>query len=160
VARRAKVWRVREDYRPLVKRIKKLFPTVLGHIRTKRILLVGFENPNSSFIAQIRKNAHPWAMALPDYDYVIQFWSTRFDKKPKSYRLYVTLHELLHIPVGGFDKGNRNAYRKLNRHDIEDFSELLHAYGIRLNKVKDIYLGEKHLLGDRKKPKSHGEKIR
>jgi predicted metallopeptidase len=155
MARRQKIWRMREDYRPLLRRIKKLFPTVLGHIKTKRIMLVGFENPSSSFIAQIRKNGYPWAMALPDYDYVITFWSTRFDNKPKSYRLFVMLHELLHIPEGGFDRKNKKTYRKLRRHDIEDFSELRHAYGIRLQKVKDIYKGEKALYDPKKKSKHH-----
>jgi len=151
---------VRDDYRPLLKRIKKLFPTVLGHIKTKRVLLIGFENPSSGFIAQIRRNSFPWAMALPDYDYVITFWSTRFDHKPKSYKLYVMLHELLHIPEGGFDRKNKHTYRKLKKHNVEDFSELINAYGIHLHRVKDIFQGEKALLIVSKKKTDHGEKIR
>lgn len=161
MARRQKIWKIREDYRPLLRRIKKLFPTVLGHVNTKRVLLVGFENPSSSFLAQIRRNSHPWAISLPDYDYVVTFWSTRFDTKPKSMKLFVVLHELLHIPEGGFDRKNKKRYRKLRKHDIEDFSELRHAYGIRLQKVKDIYKGEKELL-DPKHKADHNpqEKIR
>jgi predicted metallopeptidase len=159
MGRRQKIYRVREDYRPLLIRVKKLFPTVLGHVKTKRILLVGFENPHSGFIAQIRRNSQPWAMVLQDFDYVIQFWSTRFDSKPKSYKLAVMLHELLHVPEGGFDRKNRHAYRKLKRHNVEDFSEMIRVYGLNLKKAKLIYKGEKAFLEPKKHKDSHQERV-
>lgn len=146
MGRRSKVWEIREDYRPLLKKIKKLFPTVLEHVRTKKILLVGFQNPSSRYVAQIRRNAYPWSLTSPNYDYVITFHSTRFDEYRTHKKLYVVLHELLHIPVGGFEKDNKHTYRKLKHHDVEDFSELIDVYGFRLERAKDIYKGEEHLL--------------
>jgi predicted metallopeptidase len=144
MARRGKVWLIREDYRPLLKRVKKLFPTVLAHVKTKRILLVGVVARSCSFMGKIWGNKPPWSLANPDYDYVIAFFSSRFDKKPKSYRLWVALHELFHIPTDGFKRG-ANGYRKCRKHDIEDFKELRKVYGIGLEKVKDIYKGERNL---------------
>ena len=55
------------------------------------------------------------------------------------------LHELAHVPQNGFIKGHPE-YRKLRKHDIEDFKELREVYGIRLEKVKDVLKGEKALL--------------
>lgn len=146
MGRRAKLWEVREDYRPLLKKVKRLFPTMLGHVKTHRIFLCSFQNPSGRFTAQIRRNAYPWALTNNQYDYCITFWATRFDSYRKSKKLYVVLHELLHIPEGGFEKGNKHHYRKLVNHNIEDFSMLRQVYGLDLRKVKDIYLGEKNLL--------------
>lgn len=156
MSRRGKIWEIREDIRPLLKRTKKLFPTLLEHVKTHRIFLCGFQNPNAKFVAQIRRNAYPWALTNEQYDYSITFWSTRFDSYRKSRKLYVILHELLHIPNGGFEKGNRHTYRKLVKHNIEDFSMLRHVYGLELHRIKDIYLGEKHLL---KKNKDRDEEL-
>jgi len=143
--RRPKVWRLREDYRPLLIKVKKLFPTVLAHVKTKRIALAGIESRNSSFIAKIHPNRRPWSLLTPKYDYLILFWSTRFDDKKRSYKLFVMFHELRHIPEDGQTKGHPN-FRRTVKHDIEDFHELRHAYGLRLQKYKDILKGEAHLL--------------
>lgn len=145
MGRRAKIWQVREDYRPLLFKVKKLFPTILGHIRIKKILLVGFMNPSSGHLARIRANRYPWSLAVPDFDYCIEFWSTRFDSDEYEDQLYTVLHELEHIPQGGFDAGNKFDYRKLVEHDVEDFRSLLKAYGIFMENVKDILKGERGL---------------
>lgn len=145
MARRGKQWSIEEKYRPLLKRIKKLFPTVLEHIQTKRIALVGVQAKSNSFMARVYPNRTPWSLFIGDYDYVIAFYSTRFDSKPKSYRLWVMLHELFHVPPDGFEKGARG-YRKCIKHDMEDFKQLREVYGIRLEKVKDIYKGEEKLV--------------
>jgi len=153
MGRRAKVWKVREDYRPLLYKVKKLFPTILERIDPERIFLVGFYNPSSGFIARIRKNGEPWNLAVPDYDYCITFWSTRFDEESKAYKLFVMLRELMHIPQNGFDPGNRREYRKLVDHDVEDFRQLLKSYGIYLEDVKDILKGEEGLFHEEEGPR-------
>ncbi len=152
MGRRARVWEIRDDYRPLLKRVKKLFPTLLAHVKTKRVALVGFHNKSSRHVARIYKNGYPWSMLVQDYDYLISFWSSRFDGEKKSYRLFVMLHELLHIPEGGFDEGDPN-YRRLIDHDIEDFKALRVVYGIHLDRIIDIYKGEKELIRDHEKIK-------
>lgn len=148
-----KIWEVRPDYRPLLVRAKKLFPTLLGHVKIDRIFLVGFRSRNSRYIAKISGNKRPWSIALPQYDYAIQFWSTRFDDKEKSYKLFVVVHELFHILRGGFEEGNRKEYRKCLHHDVEDFSFLLDLYGIHLEKVEDVLKGEAILVSKKKGPR-------
>ena len=141
MARRGKLWSIEEKYRPLLKRIKKLFPTVLEHIQPKRIALVGVQAKSNNFMARVYSNRPPWNLFVGDYDYVIAFYSTKFDNKPKSYRLWVMRHELAHIPPDGHEEGSKG-YRKCIKHDIEDFKFLRKIYGIDLQKVKKIYKGE------------------
>jgi predicted metallopeptidase len=151
MGRRMKVWEIREDYRPLLKTAKELFPTLLSHIRRKRILLVGFYNPNSDHMAKIRTNRVPWSLLTDQYDYIIQFWSTRFDRSEEAYKIYVMVHELMHIPEGGHDIKDRRQYRKLRHHDTMDFKILLRGYGIDMQRVSDIMKGEAKLLRKRDK---------
>jgi len=142
---RKRVWRIRDDYRPLLIKTKKLFPTILGQVKTKRIKLVGFYKRHSNHMARISPNRNPWALFLPDHDYVIEFWSTRFDAEPEHEKVYVMLHELLHIPPGGCIEGEPS-HRKTVKHDIEDFTMLRSVYGLHLTKVSDVLKGEQHLL--------------
>lgn len=153
-----KQYKVRPDYRPLLVRVKKLFPTMLKHVNLKRVLLIGMTTKKSKFIAEIRRNGPPWASVLPDYDFVITFWSNRFDDKPKSYKLYVVLHELMHTHPDSFNPKHKG-YRKLVKHDVMEFYSLLSTYGLKRQKVKDIYKGENHLLKV-KALKNIGETIR
>lgn len=145
MARRAKHWTLREDYRPLLIKVKKLFPTVLAHVKTKRVALVGLEGRSASFMARIYSNRYPWSLLTEQYDYLIVFWSTRFDTKKRSYKCYVMLHELAHVLEHGFVKGHPE-YRKLRKHDVENFKDLIEVYGLRLQRVKDVMKGEEVLL--------------
>jgi predicted metallopeptidase len=150
--RRAKIWTIEEKYRPLLKRVKKLYPTLLLHVRTKRIALVGLQARHSPFVAAIYPNRRPWSLLSEQYDYMIVFHSTVFDDKPKSYRLYVVLHELYHIAPLGHVEGSPE-YRKNRQHDMEEFKLLINHFGVRLENVKDIYKGETSLLEHKGKSK-------
>ena len=144
--RSSKVWKVREDYRSLVKKAKKLFPTLLEHIKVDRIFLCSFTSRRSRHMAKIGPNRMPWSLIIPDYDYFIQFWQSGFDRSTHEYKLFVVVHELFHIPRGGFKVGFRKEYRRLLDHDLEDFLFLRQVYGLQLESVKDILQGEKVLL--------------
>lgn len=148
-----KHWEIREDYRKYVKKAKRLFPTILGHVHTKRVALVGFSCATSRVAARIYPNRYPWSLLLPNYDYVISVWSTRFDNDEKYFRVFLMLHELLHIPDEGHEEGSF-AYRKTVNHDIEDFKWLREAYGIHLDSMKDVLKGERHLLQEDAKDKT------
>ena len=144
--RSTKMWAVREDYRSLLKKAKKLFPTLLEHIKVDRIFLCSFSARRSRHMAKIGGNRMPWGLIIPDYDYFIQFWQSGFERSSYEYRLFVVVHELFHIPQGGFKAGFRKEYRKLLEHDLEDFLFLRQVYGIQLESVKDVLKGEKILL--------------
>jgi len=145
MGRKPKILKIREDYRPLLIKTKKLFPTVLSHVKTKRIALAGLYARRSGHMARIHGNRKPWSLLIKHYDYIIEFWSTRFDDKPFSYRMFVMLHELVHIPPDGQIKGSPG-YRRCMKHDVNDFGFLREAYGIQLENVKDVLKGEKGLL--------------
>lgn len=140
-----KIWKIREDYRPLIVETKRLFPTLLGHVKTKRIALAGCYGRRNSFIGKIFGNQEPWCLLAKDYDYIIGFWSSRFDGKDHFYKIYVALHEMIHIPGEGHIPGART-YRKCVKHDLEDFTMLREHYGINLSNMKDVLKGEAHLL--------------
>lgn len=149
--RKRKLWEVREDLRPLLREAKELFPTLLGHVRTKRVLLCSFMSRKSGHIARISRNRSPWALALPEYDYAIEFWEPRFKISKLAYQMFVVVHELFHIPQGGFDQNNPLQYRKLIKHDLEDFVFLRQMYGLQLESVDDVLKGELALLKKSKK---------
>lgn len=160
MGRRAKVWEVRDDYRDLLRAVKKKYPTTIGHVLTKRIFLVGFQNKTSGHIAKIRTNKMPWALHMPEYDYALEFWSTRFDGLEVEHQWYTVLHELIHIPQGGHDAGNRFEYRKLVDHDVQDFRSLLSAYGVHMENVKDILKGERALYQEPKGPRRYPRRVK
>lgn len=147
MGRHSKFWEIREDYRSDLKRAKKLFPTVLGHVRTKRVALVGFTAATSRVAGRIYPNRKPYSLLLPDYDYLISIWSTRYDNAEEHFRIFLMLHEAVHIPPDGHEEG-APGYRKTVCHDIEDFKFLREAYGLHLDNMKDVLKGERHLLKD------------
>lgn len=153
MARRPKRWKIREDYRKLLIKTKKLFPNMLNHVKIKRVALVGMYAKRSGFIARIYPSRRPWNLFDREHDYLIAFWSSRFDEKPLHYKIFVMLHELCHVPGDGFVKGS-HGWRKTIHHDKEEFGFLMETYGIRLENVKDVMKGEEGLY---KKFKKHKE---
>jgi predicted metallopeptidase len=148
MGRTGKFWEIRDDYRRDLRKAKKLFPTILGHVRTSRVALVGFYCASSKVGARIYPNRRPYSLLLPDVDYLISIWSTRYDNEERYYRVFLMLHEAVHIPPEGHEEGSIG-YRKIVEHDIEDFKFLREAYGLHLDNMKDVMKGEKHLLKER-----------
>jgi predicted metallopeptidase len=142
--RRGKLWKIREDLRPLLVRAKKLFPTLLGHVETKRILLCSYYSRSAKKIAYISSNRPPWSLFAEGYDYAVAFWASRFDSMKQADQIYVTVHELMHIPKLGHKTGKY--YRKLVHHTIEDFELMLRAYGVSREDVANILKGEDYLF--------------
>jgi predicted metallopeptidase len=153
-----KIWGEREEYRPYLEQAVELFPTLLGHVRRSRIFLAGFIARRSSFLAKIRSNKTPWSLLHPDYDYAIEFWDPTFEKSPEDVKVYVMVHELFHIPDGGFKKKGPE-YRKLKKHDVEEFQTLVAVYGLNLEKVHRIMQGEKKFF-DELEEKKHSKGYR
>lgn len=147
-----KIWGPREEYQQYVKQAKHLFPTLLGNIHRHRIFLCGFIAKHSKHVAKIRGNKNPWAVLVPDYDYAIEFWDPRFSGYSEAKKIYVVVHELIHIPPMDFQKGSPD-YRKCLTHDVEDFSWMLDVYGIHMEKVDRVLRGEEYLSRHGELPK-------
>lgn len=75
--------------------------------------------------------------ALMDYRFIITFYEPNVQDMSENQHKILMLHELKHIQDDG----------KIRPHDVEDFSSILHNYGIDWNKngqeVPDILAGEK-----------------
>lgn len=155
MGRHSKVWELREEYREDLRRAKKLFPTILGHVRTSRVALVGFTSRTSRVAGRIYPNRLPYSLLLPSYDYLISIWSTRYDSEEDYFKIFLMLHEAVHIPPDGHEDG-APGYRKTVCHDIEDFKFLREAYGLHLDNMKDVLNGERHLVKD----KDDSEKVK
>ena len=138
------VWKAAPEYKPLLAKVVKLFPTLLGHINPKRIFLCSFIKRKSKHIAAIRPVRPPWTLFLKDYDYIVEFWNPKFEQSSNEYKHYVILHELAHIPSGGQVEFHKE-YRKVVHHDLEDFAHLRTTYGIDLEDVNDVMKGEKQM---------------
>jgi len=159
--RKRKLWGPREEYRTYLRKTCKLFPTLLGHIDRSRVFLCGFYARNSGHLAKITRNSNPWAVMIPDFDYAIQFWDPRFSQSHESMKIYVMLHELVHVPQGGFILGGPE-WRKLIDHDVQEFNMLISGYGLNLENVRMVMDGEAALFDklkhDRKDAKKRGIK--
>ena len=137
-------WRPREDFRPLLDKAKKLYPTYLGHVRTDRIFLCSRKG-RTRYVAQIHRMRPPFTLLSPHFDYVIEVSEDRFDPKDEAFKIYVIVHEMLHTHREGF-KIDSPRYRRLVDHDVQDFNYLLVRCGIRMENVQDILKGERALL--------------
>lgn len=143
-------WQIREDLRPMLKKVKRLFPTVLGHVNRRRIFLCSTNSKNSKHVANIRPSRPPWGLLIDDYDYCIKISERHFDEQSYEKQLFTLLHELLHIPSPGGQEEDHPNYRRLVDHDIQDFKELRHIYGLHLEKVEHILDGEKFYVESRR----------
>jgi predicted metallopeptidase len=140
-----RIYRQRDDYRSLLRKTQKLFPTLLAHVDTKRIFLCCSEAKKSKYVARIHPNRPPFALISQDYDYSVETWANRFDSLSDAWQVYVMLHELLHVPVEGFDNQSKS-YRKTVKHDIEDFMLMRSIYGLKHENVDAVLKGEKFMF--------------
>jgi predicted metallopeptidase len=153
-----KIWRERTRYlQPMVDKVIDLFPNLVGHVDPERIFLCSFGGLDSKAVARIYKALPPWSVADDRFDYALAVWSPVFDVYPQAKRLYIILHEIVHIPTCGHLRGSKQ-FRTLAEHDIQDFKVLRDAYGLHLENVKDIFKGEK-LLERRQRKMTEHERI-
>jgi predicted metallopeptidase len=101
----------------------------LDHIKPDRILYLSFSKPKSSFKAKIGPIAKRFAHLFPSQEYFLEIHQEAWDAGPEGDRLYTMLHELLHIPEEGFVAESKS-YRRVKKHDVQDFAALLQQYGI------------------------------
>lgn len=140
-----KAWRIREDYRPFLKKARHLYLTYLGHVNTDRVLLCGVQGNRGRYIAQIRPIRPPFSLLSSKFDYIIEVKEDKFDSQDEAFKIYIMVHEMWHIHQEGFKTDSSN-HRKMIDHDVQDFNYLLVRCGIRMENVQDILKGEKELL--------------
>ena len=126
--RRQQPWEKRDELKEYVYTLKKLYPLDLDHIQPENLLYVGFSKKRSSCAANIRNITGVWSL-FKNEAYILAIHIETWESLSEHERLYVIFHELLHIPEYGFIEGEKE-YKKLVRHDLQDFKLLVAKFGV------------------------------
>jgi predicted metallopeptidase len=120
-----------------IKRIMEAFPKEMGHVKPSRILTTSFSKKSSKAAAKVGPIPGRFASFFPEYDYFVEVHKEAWEVADEAKKLYIVLHELTHIPEEGF-LNSSTQYRKVLKHDVEDFSHLMLKYGVELEKVDEL----------------------
>jgi predicted metallopeptidase len=122
-------WSKRDDIKPIVSELIQKYPELLSHLRPSSIGYLAFSKKRSSFQAKIHGIRPMYAILHPDVEYILTVHLENWMQLDISEKYVLILHELLHIPQGGFDADSKE-YHKCVKHDIQDFSYILTHFGI------------------------------
>ena len=135
--KRRKEWSKCDFLKDYVNALKQQYRTDLSHIEPENLLYVGFSKKKSSCVANIRPVKDMWSLFHKEV-YILAIHIESWEALSEQERMYVVFHELLHLPEFGFDKNDKE-YKKLLKHDVQDFSVLLNRFGVfkeNLDKIK------------------------
>lgn len=130
------VWEKRDDIKPIVQSLIEQFPEQLSHIQPSRISYVGFSKKKSKVLAHVRPIRGEYELFMQS-DYFLAVYLENWVQRTPAEKRVLILHELLHIPDGGFDSKHKN-HKKCLDHDIKDFSFVLQRFGIYWEKSEEI----------------------
>lgn len=126
-----------QDLKEVVNKLKEAFPEKLSHIQADRILYLCFSKKVSETKGKVGPVQPKFAVFLKDKEYLLEIHKESWLVYDIPMRLYVVLHELCHIPEGGFTQDSKE-YKKVIKHDVQDFKELLRTYGVDLENVEKL----------------------
>lgn len=136
-------WSKRDDIKPIVSELIEKYPELLHHLRPSSIGYLAFSKKKSKVQAKIYGMKPMFSTLYSDLDYILTVHLENWMQLDISDKYVLVLHELLHIPPGGFDVDSKE-YHKCVSHDIQDFSYILTHFGINwedaskiLKKAKD-----------------------
>lgn len=119
-----------------VRFLKANYPSELGHIQPDNIIYVGFSKKRSSAQAWIQPIKGVTTL-FRNEAYVLAVWIENWEIRSEAERSYIIMHELLHIPEYGFQEGTKE-YKKLAKHDLEDWKILVDKFGAYKEKISMI----------------------
>ena len=125
------------DLKDVVDKLKEAFPEKLSHIQSDRILYLCFSKRSSETKGRIGPIRSKYSVFFKKHEYLLEIHKESWLAYDIPRRLYVVLHELCHIPEGGFDDQSKE-YKKVIKHDIQDFRELVRTYGVDLENVEKL----------------------
>jgi predicted metallopeptidase len=115
----------------------KALKSELEHVVPERILYAANTRKKCNFYAKIGPIPPRFAIFIKDYDYFLEVNQDKWLAASEGMRLYIILHELKHIPLEGFDKESKH-YKKITKHDLEDFKSLVDSFGTDNEKVDQL----------------------
>jgi len=122
-------WSKRDDIKPIVSELIQKYPELLSHLRPSSIGYLAFSKKKSKVQAKIYGVKPMFGTLYPDLDYILTVHLENWMQLEISERYVLILHELLHIPQGGFEVDDKE-YHKCITHDVQDFSYILTHFGI------------------------------
>ena len=123
------LYQKKEELVEYAKKLKETYKENLGHIEPEKIMFLSFSKPKSQALAYVGPVPKRFSLYLSDMVYFVEVWEENWLIANEAKKYYILFHELLHIPVGGFLPESKE-YRKTVKHDIQDFHQLLAAYGV------------------------------
>jgi len=134
--KKGKAWEKMDDLRNYVARVKKRYPLHLSHVEPDMLFYASYSQQKSKAKAKIMPIKDIWALFSPQC-YILAVHKESWDVMDEAERSYAIFHELLHIPDLGFVQGEPD-YKKLNDHDVQDFSLLIDKFGVYHEKIKSL----------------------
>lgn len=131
------IWEPVPELREIVALLKEKLPENVGYVNENRILYATYSTGKSRAAAKIGPIPAKYSIFLQDYDYMLEVHKQSWAQATEGERLYIILHELKHIPDEGFNKDSKD-YKKLIRHDKEDFRDLIKLYGVDMEHVDKL----------------------
>jgi predicted metallopeptidase len=128
------VYEEKPELKDIIKKLMRTFPEKLNYVNPDRILYSSFSRRSSKAAARIGPIPERVSIFLNDYDYILEVHKQTWDTASEAINYYTILHELFHIPSGGFDSESDD-HRRIIRHDLQDFKELIGEYGVNLENL-------------------------
>jgi predicted metallopeptidase len=125
------------ELKDVVDLVVKAFPEKLQHIESNRLLYASFSRKTSRVKGRICPISPRYEIFLGEAVYILEVHLESWEKMSEGIRLYVILHELLHIPEMGFQDGSKQ-YKHTIRHNVEDFRDLIKEYGVDMENVEKL----------------------
>jgi len=128
----------KDEIKKYVVKIKAMFSYELGHIEPDMIEYLFFSKKNSKVKARMVVVKGRLTAYLKTKPYILEIHKESWQDMLEPIRCYVIKHELLHIDEMGFIKGD-GGYKKLIKHDLEDFKSLVRESGVDMEKVVRVF---------------------
>jgi predicted metallopeptidase len=118
-----------EEFKTIAEKLVQKYPNLFAEdIDTSAIHYIRTPDIEPKWIARIRRCGHPWNK-LPGASgivYLIETANEKWQLLNDAQRALVVLHELKHVPSGGFTPDS-DEYGKLVEHTVQDFLECIAA---------------------------------
>jgi predicted metallopeptidase len=108
------------EYKEIAEKILDKFPVAFGHIELDKVLFLKETEKAPKKYADTRAVKSPYSF-LTELKFIITVYEPMVVSFSEAQLNMLIFHELLHIDVD---------FQKLKKHNIEDFRELISAYGI------------------------------
>ena len=119
------------EFKEIAEKLVKKYPQLLAEdMDIPSVYFIRTPDIEPKWISRIRRCGHPWNK-LPGADAIVYLVETADEKWKllnEAQRTLVVLHELKHIPSGGFTDDSDD-FGKLIEHTVQDFLECIAAAG-------------------------------